>query len=66
VTLTVDGMVYTIQGSQTLLTWDKAVNEVVPASVLVPVPSAGWTARTFQVTDSNGLPDKRFIRVGVQ
>ncbi len=66
VTLTVEGMVYTIQGSDTLLTWDKAVNEVNPASPLVPAPGTGWTARTFQVTDSNGLPDKRFIRVGVQ
>ena len=66
VTLSVDGMVYTIQGGETLLTWDKAVNEVNPASPLVPAPSTGWTARTFHVTDSNGLPDKRFIRVGVQ
>jgi hypothetical protein len=65
-TLTIDGMVYTIQGSQNLLTWDSAINEVTPASVLVPAPDAGWTARTFQVTDSNGLPDKRFIRVGVE
>lgn len=65
-TLTVEGMVYTIQGSDSLLAWDKAINEVTPATPLVPAPSTGWSARTFQVTDSNGLPDKRFIRVGVQ
>ena len=65
-TLTVGGMVYTIQGSATLLAWDKAISEVTPASTLVPAPNAGWTARTFQVADSNGLPEKRFIRVGVK
>jgi autotransporter-associated beta strand protein len=65
VTLTVDGIVYTISGSANLQTWDKAVNEVAPAFTLTPAPNSGWTARTFQVSDSNTLPDKRFIRVGV-
>lgn len=65
VTLTVDGIVYTIQGSENLQAFSKPVNEVTPATVIVPAPSAGWTARTFQVTDSNGLPGKRFLRVGV-
>lgn len=65
VTLTIEGIVYTIQGSGNLATWDKAVNEVTPASPLSPAPGAGWTTRTFQVSDSNGLPDKRFVRVGV-
>jgi autotransporter-associated beta strand protein len=65
VTLTVDGIVYTIQGSEDLAVWEKAIAEVTPASLLNPAPSAGWTARTFQVSDSNGLPDKRFIRLGV-
>jgi autotransporter-associated beta strand protein len=65
VTLTVDGIVYAISGSANLQTWDKAVGEVTPAFTLIPAPSTGWTARTFQVSDSNTLPDKRFIRVGV-
>jgi fibronectin-binding autotransporter adhesin len=66
VTLSVDGMVYTIQGSADLLAWDKSVGEVSPAFTLTPAPNPGWTARSFQVTDSNTLPGKRFIRVGVQ
>jgi autotransporter-associated beta strand protein len=65
VTLTVDGIVYTISGSANLQTWDKAVAEVTPAFTLTPAPNSGWTARTFQVSDSNTLPDKRFIRAGV-
>ena len=65
-TLTVDGIVYTIQGSAGLEAWDKAISEVAPAFTLSPAPSAGWTTRTFQVGDSNTLPGKRFIRVGVQ
>jgi hypothetical protein len=59
-------MVYTIQGSADLQAWDKSVGEVSPAFTLTPAPNPGWTARSFQVTDSNTLPGKRFIRVGVQ
>ena len=65
VTLTVDGIVYIIQGSETLTVFDKAIVEVSPASTLVPAPDAGWTARTFVISDSAGLPTKRFLRVGV-
>ncbi|MCW1923672.1 autotransporter-associated beta strand repeat-containing protein [Luteolibacter arcticus] len=65
ITLTVGDIVYTIQGSQNLVDWNKAISEVTPASVLVPAASPGWTARTFQVTDSNGLPEGRFMRVGI-
>ena len=55
--------VYTIQSSASLAAWDEAVAEVSPASTLSPAPNSGWTARTFKVTDSDGLPDKRFMRV---
>ncbi len=65
-TLTVGGFVYTIQGSEDLQTWNKTINQVTPASTLVPAPDAGWDTYTFQVDDSNGLPEKRFIRVGVE
>ena len=65
VTLTVDGIVYLIQGSETLTLFDKAIEEISPASPMVPPPDAAWTARTFHITDSVGLPDKRFLRVGV-
>jgi autotransporter-associated beta strand protein len=64
-TLTVDDIVYTIQGSGNLVDWDKTITEVTPAFALVPAPNTGWTARTFQVSDSNGLPDHRFIRVSI-
>lgn len=66
VTLSVDGLVYTIQGSADLQNWNKTVGEVTPAFPLSPAPSPGWTARSFQITDSNTLPGKRFIRVGIQ
>jgi fibronectin-binding autotransporter adhesin len=65
ITLTVDDIVYTIQGSGNLVDWNKAITEITPASPLVPAASPGWTARTFQVIDSTGLPDSRFIRVNI-
>jgi fibronectin-binding autotransporter adhesin len=65
ITLTVDDIVYTIQGSANLVDWNKAISEITPASALVPAASPGWTARTFQVSDSNGLPGGRFIRVDI-
>ena len=66
ITLTADGIVYLIEGSETLNVFDKAIEEVSPATPLVPAPDAGWTARTFRISDSAGLPDKRFLRVGVR
>ncbi|WP_341404576.1 beta strand repeat-containing protein [Luteolibacter soli] len=65
VTLTVDDIVYTIQGSQNLVDWNEAISEVTPPTPLVPAANIGWTARTFQVTDSNGLPSRRFLQVSV-
>lgn len=65
ITLTADGIVYVIEGSETLTLFDKAIMEVSPASPLVPAPDSGWTARTFVISDSVGLPTARFLRVGV-
>jgi fibronectin-binding autotransporter adhesin len=65
ITLTVDEIVYTIQGSGNLVDWNKTITEITPASTLTPAASPGWTARTFQVTDSTGLPDSRYIRVNI-
>lgn len=63
-TLSVDGLVYIIEASQDLVNWTSPVSQVT-AIPLDPAPAAGWTSRTFQVTDSNNLPDKRFIRVRI-
>ena len=65
ITLTADGIVYLIQGSESLTTYDKVITEVIPASTLTPAPESGWTARTFVISDSVGLPTRRFMRVGV-
>ena len=66
VTLTVDGIIYNVQGSLTLVPpFDSPVSEVTPAFALSPAPAAGWTARTFRLDASDNLPGSGFLRVAV-
>ena len=66
VNLTVDGITYNVQGSLTLAApFNSPVSEVTPAFTLTPSPDTGWTARTFRLDASEGLPGKGFIRVSV-
>jgi autotransporter-associated beta strand protein len=66
VILTVDGTSYAIQGSLTLASpFDSAVSEITPASTMSPAPETGWSARTFRLDASAGLPGKGFMRVSV-
>ncbi|MEX1049752.1 MAG: autotransporter-associated beta strand repeat-containing protein [Akkermansiaceae bacterium] len=64
-TLTVDGIIYNVQGSLTLATpFASPVSEVSPFT-MNPAPAAGWTARTFRLDASDGLPGKGFMRLSV-
>jgi hypothetical protein len=65
-TATIDGVVYTIQGSTTLSSFPTAVtavNAVLPAGA--PAAPAGYEYRTFSLNGSNGVPSRGFLRVNV-
>lgn len=54
-TSTVDGIVYTIQGGNSLVNYDQTVTEVSPASSSgMPDPDAGWTYHTFRLDGAIG------------
>jgi fibronectin-binding autotransporter adhesin len=68
---TVDGITYTIQGSNDLSTYDQVVSELVPAaSAGLPAPRAGWSYRSFRLEGPVGGPSSRgprgFLRAGAQ
>jgi hypothetical protein len=49
-TATVDGVVYTIEGSNNLVDFDQGVTEVTPASAAeMPALDTGWSYRTFRL-----------------
>jgi hypothetical protein len=54
---TADGVEYTIQGSNGLMTFDQAVSEVAPADASgLPAPDPGWSYRSFRLDgDIGGL-----------
>jgi hypothetical protein len=66
-TATVDGVVYTIEGSNNLVDFDQGVSEVTPASAAeMPALDTGWSYRTFRldgVVPARGA--KGFLRVRV-
>ncbi len=64
---TVDGVIYRVEGSETLDSFPLDITEVSPAlSVGLPNPSAGWTYRTFRLPGAPGNPHpKAFLRVDV-
>ncbi|MCX6866000.1 MAG: hypothetical protein NTV46_07225 [Verrucomicrobia bacterium] len=68
--LTIDGLVYTIEGSRTLIgAWDSEVidqgaSDAAPAgSALLDLGGTGWQYHTFSAF--NGLSGKGFLRAGV-
>lgn len=70
VTLTIDGLVYTIEGSRTLIgAWDSEVidqgaSDAAPAgSTLSGLGGTGWQYHTFSAF--NGLSGMGFLRTGV-
>jgi len=69
-TATVDGVIYTIQGSLDLSAFTSAVSLVGSASDTAPgLPSlagTSWEYRTFKLDASEGLGGKGFLRVKVE
>ena len=60
----VDDVVYRIEGSTDLATWDSAVSEVAPA-LGSGAPKAGYVFKTFRLNAGNGLPGKGVLRASV-
>ena len=46
---TIDEVIYSIQGSNTLAAFDQAVSEIAESSAGMPALSTGWTYRTFRL-----------------
>jgi autotransporter-associated beta strand protein len=67
-TATVDGVVYTIGGSNNLATFDQVVTEVTPASAAgMPALDPGWSYRTFRLSGPVPARGVRgFLRVKVE
>lgn len=63
-TTTIDGVTYTIEGSDDLSTWGTMViSEVVPALTSgLPALDTGWTYRTFRTPGSSTSDPTDFIR----
>lgn len=58
-----DGVIYTIEGSLDLVTFESAVFEVTP-TLGTGTPKAGYVFKTFRLTASAGLSGRGFIRGG--
>jgi hypothetical protein len=46
---TIDEVIYTIQGSNTLAAFDQVVSEIPESSAGMPSLSTGWSYRTFRL-----------------
>ena len=67
-TATADGVIYRIQASDGLGTWDLSVSEVTGAEATaiqsgLPALQAGWTYRTFRSPGAIAGDPREFIRV---
>lgn len=58
-----DGVIYTIEGSLDLVTFESAVSEVTP-TLGTGTPKAGYVFKTFRLNASAGLSGRGFIRGG--
>ena len=71
-TATVDGVVYTIQGSLALTFPDSPVSvgsasDTAPAATGLPsLAATAWEYRTFKLDASEGLPGKGFLRAKIE
>jgi hypothetical protein len=72
-TATIDGVVYTIEGSLALTFPDSAVSTVAGASEATPagttlpdITGSDWEYRTFRLDASEGLPGKGFLRAKIE
>ncbi|MEO5712830.1 MAG: autotransporter-associated beta strand repeat-containing protein [Luteolibacter sp.] len=62
---TVDGITYTIQGSQNLATFTSSVSIVTPVITGLPTPGTDYEYRSFSLDGSNGLSGLGFLRAKV-
>jgi hypothetical protein len=63
---TVDGIVYTIEGTEDLNAYDAAISEVVPSNRSgLPLLSSCWSYRTFRYPTPVGITPWAFFRTGV-
>lgn len=69
----VDGIEYTIEGSEALAAWDLDVDEVTGAeatavqnSLGLPSLSPGWSYRTFRAPGTVSSGPKRFLRASIE
>jgi hypothetical protein len=62
-TATIDGIIYTVEGSLDLVNFESAVSEVTP-HLGTGLPKAGYVFKTFRLNAGDGLIGKGFIRTG--
>jgi len=66
-TATVDGIIYTIQGTLSLDDWTESLTEVTPVeSSGLPALSSGWEYRTFRFVESSLLQSQGFFRIATE
>ncbi len=61
----IDGITYRIEGSTDLSDFNSPVNEVIP-HLGTGSAKSGYVFKTFCLTDTNGLPNKGFLRASAQ
>ncbi|MBB5350479.1 autotransporter-associated beta strand protein [Haloferula luteola] len=64
-TATSGGVVYTVQGSLDLATFDQIATPVSAVTTDLPTVPTGYEYRTFSLDGSNGMDSKGFLRVVV-
>lgn len=64
VSAAIDGVIYRIEGSTDLASWDSAVSAVTP-TLGIGSPSTGYVFKTFRLNAGNGLAGKGFLRASV-
>jgi len=65
-TTTIDGIIYTIQGTNDLNDWTQILVEVTPAeSAELPSLSSGWEYRTFRFTQTLDQSLNSFFRIAI-
>ena len=68
-TATIDGILYTVEGSNSLGIFDQVVTEIAVSSAGMPTPNSGWSYHTFRLNGAVGGATPRgprgFLRASV-
>ena len=63
----IDGIIYTVEGSDEVGPWNLVITEVTPTlSAGLPALTSGWTYRTFRTPDDVSTDPADFMRVKVE